>query len=189
MSQGDRRLAQGEWVLVTGANGFIASHVIDVLLEQGYNVRGTVRNEKAWLNQYFENKYGTGRFETHILTTMDQKSAFDEAVKGVSGIVHLVRSIQESPLNSAIMMENYTDPCPFQATDVSFGTDANIVVPKVVAGTVNMLESAAKEASVKSVLLTSSSSAALIPEPNKKGVVVDESKRHYSSMGQYEGQY
>ena len=79
---------------MTGANGYIASHVIDVLLDQGYNVRGTVRNEKAWLNKYFENKYGTGRFETHILTTMEKESAFDEAVKGVSGIIHVVCSTQ-----------------------------------------------------------------------------------------------
>ena len=30
-------------VLVTGATGFVAGHVIKVLLEAGYNVRGTVR--------------------------------------------------------------------------------------------------------------------------------------------------
>lgn len=34
-------------VLVTGASGFIASHLIKLLLEQGsYHVRGTVRNKK-----------------------------------------------------------------------------------------------------------------------------------------------
>ena len=35
-------------ILVTGANGFIASWIIKDLLEQGFNVRGTVRSlEKA----------------------------------------------------------------------------------------------------------------------------------------------
>lgn len=29
-------------VLVTGASGFIAAHILDELLEQGNNVRGTV---------------------------------------------------------------------------------------------------------------------------------------------------
>ena len=34
-------------VLVTGASGFIASHLIKLLLEQGrYHVRGTVRSKK-----------------------------------------------------------------------------------------------------------------------------------------------
>lgn len=31
-------------VLVTGASGFIASHIIKLLQEQGYKVRGTVRS-------------------------------------------------------------------------------------------------------------------------------------------------
>lgn len=31
-------------VLVTGASGFIASHVINELLRKGYNVVGTVRS-------------------------------------------------------------------------------------------------------------------------------------------------
>ncbi|KAH6620178.1 ketoreductase [Boeremia exigua] len=34
-------------ILVTGANGYIASHVVKVLLDNGYNVRGTVRSDKA----------------------------------------------------------------------------------------------------------------------------------------------
>jgi nucleoside-diphosphate-sugar epimerase len=34
-------------VLVTGANGHAASHIIHVLLEANYRVRGTVRSEAA----------------------------------------------------------------------------------------------------------------------------------------------
>ena len=35
-------------VLVTGATGYVASHVVEQLLAKGYTVRGTVRNvEKA----------------------------------------------------------------------------------------------------------------------------------------------
>lgn len=33
-------------VLVTGASGFIASHVVDLLLKKGFRVRGTVRSLK-----------------------------------------------------------------------------------------------------------------------------------------------
>jgi nucleoside-diphosphate-sugar epimerase len=56
---------------------------------------------------------------------------------------------------------------------VSFGSDPNIVVKNAVAGTVNVLKVAHKEPTVKSVVITSSSTAAIVPEPNKPGVVVD----------------
>ena len=35
-----------ERVLVTGASGFIASHIVKLLLEKGFIVRGTVRSLK-----------------------------------------------------------------------------------------------------------------------------------------------
>ncbi|KIW24729.1 uncharacterized protein PV07_10424 [Cladophialophora immunda] len=146
MAQEDRRIPEGAWVLVTGANGFIASHIVDLLLEKGYNVRGTVRNEKPWLDKFFEERYGTGRFETTIVSAMDADAAFDEAVRGVAGVVHV-------------------------ATDVSFSPDADAVIPGVIASTVNLLKAAAAQQSVKSFVLTSSSTAALIPEVNKQMTV------------------
>jgi uncharacterized protein YbjT (DUF2867 family) len=42
--------ATGAKVLVTGANGYIAIHVVDQLLKAGYAVRGTVRSEKKTLH-------------------------------------------------------------------------------------------------------------------------------------------
>lgn len=37
-------MTQKATVLVTGASGYIASHIIKELLSRGYNVVGTVRN-------------------------------------------------------------------------------------------------------------------------------------------------
>lgn len=37
-------LVERPLVLVTGASGYIASHVVKTLLDSGYQVRGTVRN-------------------------------------------------------------------------------------------------------------------------------------------------
>lgn len=37
-------IAPGEKVLVTGANGFLAVHIVDRLLKKGYAVRGVVRS-------------------------------------------------------------------------------------------------------------------------------------------------
>ena len=34
-------------ILLTGANGFVAGHILDALLEAGYSVLGTVRSSAA----------------------------------------------------------------------------------------------------------------------------------------------
>src|SRR5436190_1427736 len=34
-------------ILVTGANSYVASHIIKQALDKGYNVRGTVRSERS----------------------------------------------------------------------------------------------------------------------------------------------
>jgi NADPH:quinone reductase-like Zn-dependent oxidoreductase len=39
------RVTIPETILVTGATSFIAGHIIKLLLEKGYNVRGTVRSQ------------------------------------------------------------------------------------------------------------------------------------------------
>ena len=38
-------ITPGSKVLVTGANGFAAIHIIDALLKKGYSVRATIRSE------------------------------------------------------------------------------------------------------------------------------------------------
>lgn len=83
-------LQPGDRILVTGANGYIASNVVDVLLSLGYLVRGTVREEKPWLVELFESKYGPGKFETAIVPNLDSEEALFEVLGGVSGVVHLV---------------------------------------------------------------------------------------------------
>lgn len=93
MAPANLRIPKGETILVTGANGYIGSHVVDVLLEQGYKVRGTVRNEKPWLNKLFDERHGRGKFETVIVPSLNAPGAYDEAVKGVAGIAHVVRSM------------------------------------------------------------------------------------------------
>jgi len=73
-------------ILVTGANGFIGSHVADQLLEAGYRVRGTSRDttKTAWMKELFDKKYGEGRFEAVVVKDMVEPGAFEEACKGIS---------------------------------------------------------------------------------------------------------
>jgi len=52
-------IAPGDKVLVTGANGFLAVHVVDILLKKGYAVRGIIRSVQKGehIKKYFA-KYG-----------------------------------------------------------------------------------------------------------------------------------
>jgi hypothetical protein len=84
------RIPKGEWILVTGADGYIASHIVDVLLEEGYNVQGSVRSEQPWLEHFFISKHGSGRFKTAIITDLTDKDGFDRATCGMSGVIHTV---------------------------------------------------------------------------------------------------
>lgn len=79
-------LPKGSKVLVTGVNGFIASHIANQLLEDGYHVRGTVRSEIRGkpLLDYFESRYGEGKFETVIIPDITQKKAFKDALAGTA---------------------------------------------------------------------------------------------------------
>ena len=75
-------------VLVTGANGYLATWVVKKYLEAGYSVRGTVRSlsKSAFLNDKFGH-YGD-RFELVVVEDITKDGAFDEAVKGVDAIAH-----------------------------------------------------------------------------------------------------
>jgi nucleoside-diphosphate-sugar epimerase len=62
-----------------------------------------------------------------------------------------------------------------QASDLSMTADPHAVIPRIVKGTLNALEAAEKQESIKRVVLTSSSAAAFISQPDVEGVRVDES--------------
>jgi nucleoside-diphosphate-sugar epimerase len=139
-------IPKGSLVLVTGATGFIASHIILEFLKRGYKVRGTVRDaSKAnWLlEETFPSYVAAGSFELVTVPDMVVENAFEEAVKGVSAIAHVASVIS-------------LDPNPHN------------VIPQTVAGAVNALKAAAKEPTVKEFVFTSSVVAAAMPVPNQE---------------------
>lgn len=61
------------------------------------------------------------------------------------------------------------------ASNLSFSDDPNAVIPEVIAGVKSILESSAKEKSIKRFVYTSSSMAATMPKPNKKFTITPQS--------------
>lgn len=77
-------LAKGDIVLITGVNGYIAAHIADQTLAAGYRVRGTVRSiERAkWAQEFFDKKYGEGKFELVEVGSFDAETSFTSVIKG-----------------------------------------------------------------------------------------------------------
>lgn len=123
-------------VLVTGANGYVASWLVKKLLEEGFTVHGTVRDpnntEKVGhLLKLAENASGTLKlFKADLL----KSGAFDEAMMGCEVVYHTA---------SPFIVSNITN------------AKAQLLDPALI-GTENVLMSANKVASVERVVLTSS---------------------------------
>ena len=67
-------------------SGYIGSHIVDILLSQGYQVRGTARSTSKLdgLKALWAKKYPRGHFEVTVVEDMGKDGAFDDAVKGSS---------------------------------------------------------------------------------------------------------
>ncbi|KAJ4485402.1 D-lactaldehyde dehydrogenase [Lentinula aciculospora] len=123
-------------VLVTGANGFVATWVIDNLLQRGYSIRAAVRTEAKgqYLLEQF-NSYGA-KIELAVVGDIAKETAFDDAVKNVDGVVHTA-----SPVHLG-------------------GGEPNEMIEPAVNGTLGILKSALKFGNnMKRIVITSSCAA------------------------------
>ena len=135
----------GGLILVTGVNGFLGSHLANMLLERGYAVRGSVRSEEkaAWVKEVMTMRHPSAHFEIVVVPDIAAAGVFDHYVKGCDGVAHV-------------------------ASDLSFKPDPNQVITPMVEGVKNILQSVTKEPSIKRFVMTSSSIAALTPQPEKE---------------------
>ncbi|KAL2005183.1 hypothetical protein VTN00DRAFT_3033 [Thermoascus crustaceus] len=87
-------MAPQKTILVTGASGFIAAHVLTSFLEAGYAVRGTVRSEATAEKVRQSHAKYADRLSFAIVPDMGVPDAFDDAVKGVDGVIHTATPFQ-----------------------------------------------------------------------------------------------
>ena len=131
-------------VLLTGGSGFIAAHVLDILLEHGHSVVTTVRSqEKA--NKIKDAHPNAGKnLDFAIVEDIAQENAFDKAV------------VSDPPFEAVI---HTASPFHFNVTDVQ----KQLLDPAII-GTTGILKSIKKSApSVKRVVITSSFASIIDP--------------------------
>merc|ERR550534_187876 len=132
IERGNKRVA------VTGADGFIGSHIVKLLLAKGYTVHGTVQDlspEHVEFLKYLPNAAYLTLFEGGLLND----GCYDDAFKGCDCVFH----VASPSLSDMAQMQNPEKMMIAQARD----------------GTLNVLRSCIKTG-VKVVVLTSSMCAA-----------------------------
>jgi len=133
-------------VLVTGAGGYVGAHVIKVLLDNDYQVRGTVRNindeKKVGPLKKLSTKGHLQLFEADLL----KPETWPKAVAGCQYVMHVAS--------------------PFVTVEPKNPDD---IINPAVEGTMNVLRACAENGQVKRVVLTSSV-VAIFGTKDKKGI-------------------
>lgn len=126
---------ENQLVLVTGADGFIGSHLVEYLVQEGYTVRAFCLYNSfgsyGWLDTISADKKTKIEF---VLGDIRDAQVVKEAMKGVNVVYHLAALI--------------TIPFSYKAPESYIDTN--------IKGTLNVLQ-AAKELDVSRVLVTSTS--------------------------------
>eukprot|EP00357_Protocruzia_adherens_P023183 CAMPEP_0115007972 /NCGR_PEP_ID=MMETSP0216-20121206/21591_1 /TAXON_ID=223996 /ORGANISM="Protocruzia adherens, Strain Boccale" /LENGTH=373 /DNA_ID=CAMNT_0002375203 /DNA_START=54 /DNA_END=1173 /DNA_ORIENTATION=+ len=124
-------------VLVTGANGYIAGHVIIQLLKRGYSIRGTVRDLS-----------NTKKYQ-YITDLKEQYPQYSDKIELVEANL-LNEECWQSVVSGCDKVMHVASPVIFQSPK-----DENELIKPAVEGTLNVLR-ACSENGVKKVVLTSS---------------------------------
>ncbi|CAN7137560.1 unnamed protein product [Brassica rapa subsp. narinosa] len=140
-------------VCVTGAGGFLASWVVDLLLSKDYFVHGTVRDPDNEKYSHLKKLEKAGEKLKLVKADLLDYASLQSAIAGCIGVFHVASPVPSSSVPNPEVVE---------------------VMAPAVDGTLNVLK-ACVEANVKRVVYVSSA-AALMMNPNwSKDRVIDES--------------
>ena len=132
--------ADGRQVCVTGASGYIGSHLVRLLLEKGYRVRGAVRNaDDQSKTQHLKDLVPDSAHPLELVSAdLLSPGSYDHAIAGCEGVFHAASSVRLTAKNP---QRDIVDPA--------------------VKGTDNVLEACRRAGTVKRVVLTSSIAAVM----------------------------
>ena len=77
-----------QFILVTGATGFIGAHIVDTLLARGHKVRGATRSLAKGDAMVRARPQYDGKLEFVRIEDFEKPGGLVEAVKDVTGVVH-----------------------------------------------------------------------------------------------------
>ncbi|KAJ5438623.1 uncharacterized protein N7458_009621 [Penicillium daleae] len=137
-------------VLLTGGSGFIAAHIVDILLQHGFDTVFTVRSDDKG-KRILENHPGTPKEKLSYVIVKDvaQDGAFDEAVKSDPPFDYVLHTASPFHFNVQDPVKDFLDPA--------------------IKGTTGILKAIKAYApTVKRVVITSSFAAIINPKQNVK---------------------
>ncbi|RLV96197.1 putative NADPH-dependent methylglyoxal reductase GRP2 [Spathaspora sp. JA1] len=130
----------GTTVFVSGANGYIAQHIVKQLLAKGYSVVGSVRSSSK--GEDLKALVNSDKFSYEVVPALGDKGAFDDALKKHPEVTVFLHT---------------ASPVSFSVKDIE-----NDLLRPAIDGTVNALQAIKDHApQVKKVVITSSAVANL----------------------------
>ncbi|TFY78626.1 hypothetical protein EWM64_g5382 [Hericium alpestre] len=156
-------------ILVTGANGFLASHIVDQLLDAGHRVRGSVRSGKEDGLRSAYASYGE-KFEVVVIDDI-ATSDLEPAFQGVRAVIHSATAIPQST-NAEHTLEV---GAYYYILMKAFHSLKRQLNQTAIDGTRHILR-AARAANVRNVVVTSSLAALFVNnmKDDQKDATVDE---------------
>lgn len=151
-------------VLLTGATGMVGYRILVHLLQAGYSVRCAVRTTASFerIASLAPTKSYLSQLSSVLVPDITVPGAYDEAVVGITHVIHVASPIFATSLDSAAVDDDF---------------ESSLLRPAV-RGTTNMLEAAAKQATIKRIVITGSMGSLVANFEGYAELITEDTRRH-----------